>query len=196
MATARCDCPRGCNSTCYDSTCTVENAAVGKVATASTVYTKFGPCLAVDGITDVDNCMETAQGDLNPFWRVDLGQEFIVHFMTVHRRSRWSIRMEGLKIYVDEQLCDVIDKNKTEDNPSSDGSGPPVPINITCSTPLTGRYVTLVKYATNKGPPQYLETLSVCEVQVWGELLLFLLLPMCWVFVFLFLICISYICHD
>ncbi|XP_070193915.1 receptor-type tyrosine-protein phosphatase mu-like, partial [Littorina saxatilis] len=167
-----CDCRGGCdlNETCYNSECTLKNVAVGKVANSSTVYSNQVPCLAVDGITNVDQCTETDNSDLNPFWRVDLGQEFIVHFMTVYRRRHWSLRMVGLQIYVEDQLCDVIAENETTGNTSSVRSGSPVPINITCSTPLTGRYVTLVKNTTQKGLQYNPEIISVCEVQVWGRL--------------------------
>ncbi|XP_070193914.1 receptor-type tyrosine-protein phosphatase epsilon-like [Littorina saxatilis] len=165
-----CDCRAGCNlnETCYNSECTLKNVAVGKVANSSPVYGNQVPCLAVDGIINADQCTETAKDDLNPFWRVDLGQEFIIRFMTVYRRWAWSLRMVGLKIYVEDQLCDVIEENETTGNTSSVSSGSPVPISITCGTPLTGRYVTLVKNTTQVDLVYHREILSVCEVQVWA----------------------------
>ncbi|XP_070182662.1 probable maltase-glucoamylase 2, partial [Littorina saxatilis] len=74
--------------------------------------------------------------------------------------------MRGLKMYVDNQLCHTIG-DESYYTPPDDRR--PVPIHVQCNTPLTGRYVTLVKNFTGTVDTTFhYEILSVCEVQVWA----------------------------
>ncbi|XP_070183967.1 fucolectin-1-like, partial [Littorina saxatilis] len=168
-----CNCPGGCNLTdvCYTTDCTEKNVAVGKRAESSSLYSNSHPaCRAVNGITDSDgDCVETAQNDVNPFWRVDLGQTYTVQHMTIYGRAKWFLRMRGLKMYVDYQLCNTIGYESYYYY-SSPGGIPPVRINVQCNTPLTGRHVTLVKNFTGTVDTTFhYEILNVCEVQVWAK---------------------------
>ncbi|KAK7089652.1 hypothetical protein V1264_024290 [Littorina saxatilis] len=168
MSQTGCNCTGSCNmiDACYTTDCSEKNVAVGKTADSSPLYSNSHPaCVAVNGITDSDgDCVETAQNDVNPFWRVDLGQNYTIQNMTIYGRASWFGRMRGLKMYVDHQLCHTIG----DESYYTPHDGRPVPINVQCNTPLTGSHVTLVKNFTGTVDILHYEILSVCEVQVWA----------------------------
>ena len=78
--------------------CTV-NVAYGKAADISSRYTGrlSGPaCVAVNGrtstimrtVSETDvNCVHSDLDDLNPWWQVDLGQNYSVSSITIYRRG-------------------------------------------------------------------------------------------------------------
>nr|KAG5701664.1 hypothetical protein BaRGS_027822 [Batillaria attramentaria] len=78
-----------------------DNVALHKKATMSSTYIKSGDAsLAVNGNTGTTfsgpgytrdarqwNCIHTADGESNPYWEVDLGQNFQIDHITIFRRS-------------------------------------------------------------------------------------------------------------
>ena len=68
-----------------------ENVAVGKVATMSSFnlpQSRHSACLAVNGQADNDTrCTESASGDYNSTWEVDLGQPYVIKAIVIYRRD-------------------------------------------------------------------------------------------------------------
>ena len=76
--------------------------------------------------------------------------------------------MTGMRISVDDQLCDVLDPSEALGDTRSVAAGSPVPLYIRCNTSLTtGRVVTLVKTGTSTDNSDYY--MNICEVEVWGK---------------------------
>ena len=76
--------------------------------------------------------------------------------------------MTGIRISVDNQLCDVLDPSEARGDWRSVTAGSPVPIYVRCNTsPTTGRIVTLVKNGTFTDNLDYY--MNICEVEVWGK---------------------------
>ena len=86
------------------------NVAYGKAANISSRYSdsegQSGPaCVAVNGRTstsyrtvlqDEANCVYSADGDTNPWWQVDLGQNYSVSNITIYgRRGKAAFRPSG-----------------------------------------------------------------------------------------------------
>ncbi|XP_070193381.1 uncharacterized protein [Littorina saxatilis] len=110
-----------------------------------------------------DDCKLT-DDDYNPSLRVDLGHTFTIRNMTLYGRSWWFLRMLGIRIYVDDQLCHTIG-NESFWPPQA---GDPKPIHVLCNQPRIGRFVTLMKNCTGNNTCQQ-HAFSLCEVQVWED---------------------------
>ncbi|KAK7102887.1 hypothetical protein V1264_021045 [Littorina saxatilis] len=135
-----------------------------------------GPaCVAVNGRTDTmwvprnndnTNCVHTNEFDYAAFWLVDLGRNYTVTDITVFRRKGDPLRMSGMSVFVDNQLCYSF-LNRTAANIAA-LNALPERINITCPTPLTGRQVRFQKHGWDRNfdPGGYI--LNICEVQVWA----------------------------
>ncbi|XP_070193379.1 uncharacterized protein [Littorina saxatilis] len=80
--------------------------------------------------------------------------------------------MVGMAIFVDDELCDVIDKEEAKGNtPSLPGNvtNPPVPITIYCQpSPVLGSVVTLVKNTTRRYNYTFPYIINICEIEVWA----------------------------
>ena len=80
-------------------------------------------------------------------------------------------RMIGLQIYVDDQLCDVLDRSEALGDRQAVAARSPVPVYIRCSTsPTIGRVVTLVKNTTY-AYYYFVYPMNICEVEIWGKYL-------------------------
>ncbi|KAK7102728.1 uncharacterized protein [Littorina saxatilis] len=155
-----------CTEQCYSDDCKLKNVALCNSVVASTIKPGFQPaCVTVDGITGNDHgCLVTADDDYNPSLRVDLGHTFTIRNMTLYGRSWWFLRMLGIRIYVDDQLCHTIG-NESFWPPQA---GDPKPIHVLCNQPRIGRFVTLMKNCTGNNTCQQ-HAFSLCEVQVWED---------------------------
>ena len=79
--------------------------------------------------------------------------------------------MIGLQIYVDDQLCDVLDRSEALGDRQAVAARSPVPVYIRCSTsPTIGRVVTLVKNTTY-AYYYFVYPMNICEVEIWGKYL-------------------------
>ncbi|PVD35289.1 hypothetical protein C0Q70_06571 [Pomacea canaliculata] len=99
------------------------NVAVGKNSIASTTLKEPKPvsgpaCLANNGKTEstmvpipssAPECMSTAEGDLKPFWQVDLGEQYVVAGILIEwdnqMKSLFGIRvlLDGKQLYYSEK---------------------------------------------------------------------------------------------
>jgi len=166
-----CKCNNGYTASDDNEECKLENLALGKPAEQSSTYVGWGGAkslsadLAVDGNRDTNlnkvtsSCMHTHPGQgAGQWWRVDLQNQHSVHAVTITNRGDCcGDRLRNFKVFVDA--------TKT-----SPGQGrecvtvATIPqgatVQYTCSTPITGRYVTV-----------YLPVgiLQLCEVQVFGS---------------------------
>ncbi|XP_070193351.1 uncharacterized protein [Littorina saxatilis] len=156
-----------CEEQCYSDDCKLKNVALCKSVDSSSLKPFHQlECAAVDGITGTDyGCVETLDSDNNTYWRVDLGQTFTIPNITLYGRSFYFLRMLGIRIYVDDQLCHTIGVESSY--PQHNGN--PVPIHVQCNPPLTGSVVKLVKNCTSRTGSCQQHTFSLCEVQVWEE---------------------------
>ncbi|XP_025114507.1 uncharacterized protein LOC112576350 isoform X3 [Pomacea canaliculata] len=102
------------------------NVAVGKNSTASTTLDDPKPvsgpaCLANNGKTQstmlpisasAPECMSTAEGDLKPFWEVDLGEKYVVAGILIdwdnQMKARYGIKvlLDGRQIYYSDQTME------------------------------------------------------------------------------------------
>ncbi|XP_070193546.1 receptor-type tyrosine-protein phosphatase mu-like isoform X1 [Littorina saxatilis] len=182
QAELQCSCHNECgnNGTTFPSSNgNIVNVAYGKPANMSSVFQRDGgsgpACVAVNGRTDTmwvprnndnTNCVHTNEFDYAAFWLVDLGRNYTVTDITVFRRKGDPLRMSGMSVFVDNQLCYSF-LNRTAANIAA-LNALPERINITCPTPLTGRQVRFQKHGWDRNfdPGGYI--LNICEVQVWA----------------------------
>ncbi|XP_025108288.1 protein draper-like isoform X2 [Pomacea canaliculata] len=161
----------GCNACLSPDACTIINVALGKPTNISSLYSNGGynqvsgpPCLAVNGNTgstfkpintnsDSPACVHTADGDLFPFWEVDLGQQHVITNVTVYGRDEIDRNMlRNAKVTVDNKLCYTFAPDYHR----------PIATEITCNPPLVGRKVRIQKDNDTSLP-----FLALCQVQVW-----------------------------
>ena len=96
------------------------NVAYGKTANISSRYSDYqgesGPaCVAVNGrtstiyrtVSETDvNCVHSDLGDNNPWWQVDLGQNYSVSNITIYGRGgKLAFRSSGHLILPTNLLC-------------------------------------------------------------------------------------------
>ncbi|XP_070193356.1 uncharacterized protein [Littorina saxatilis] len=158
----------------------LENVALGKTAkvngadAAGSGRYNLPVSVAVNGVKDDDYCcVESNQYDYTPSLTVDLGQTYNISFITIYRRYAWTIRMVGMAIFVDDELCDVIDEEEALGDNSSLPyvTKQPVPITIYCkNSPVIGSVVTLAKKTTRRYHSIYFPYLiNICEIEVWAK---------------------------
>ncbi|XP_070184034.1 multiple epidermal growth factor-like domains protein 10 [Littorina saxatilis] len=149
--------------------CNKENVAYGKQAEISSRYpstgVKSGPaCVAVNGRTghmmkfpseDGTNCVHTEVNDNDPWWQVDLGQNYTVTDITIYSRQGEVQRLAGIRITIDDKEC----KKLPPDTYSYS-------LNHTtaCDTPLRGQVVKLSKVGITDSQ---IKIINFCEVQIW-----------------------------
>ncbi|XP_048237317.1 fucolectin-like [Haliotis rufescens] len=146
----------------------LNNLALGK-PTKSSTFTDYKD-KAVDGNREAafsgNSCWESQDGDMQPYWLVDLQSDFFLEYVTITNRGDcFGDRMHDLKIEVfaddpvlnpliPSQLCAMYD------GPMPDGATE----NISCSCAAQGRYIRIRglyrRYAT--------DLLTLCEVEVLG----------------------------
>ncbi|KAK7503476.1 hypothetical protein BaRGS_00005397, partial [Batillaria attramentaria] len=147
----------------------IENVAVGKEATMSSVLRAFQPpCLAVNGDTGTEwnleppNCVHSAQYDYSAWWEVDLGRDYIVQRITVFRHEFGRKRLADLQVTLDDQLCYSFPSHTQMEQLNT----LPEEIHILCESPLIGRFLKIAKVGTANN--SYYDVIDFCEVQVWG----------------------------
>ncbi|KAK7481940.1 hypothetical protein BaRGS_00026848 [Batillaria attramentaria] len=170
------DCSRNqgiiCGGVCRETPtqCPRENVALGTPATMSSRYKMSGDAsLAVNGNTGTTlsgpgftsdttqwNCIQTDDKDDTPYWEVDLGQNYNVKYITIFRRGGETgrNRMAGTEVTVDGKVCKRLTRADYQNER----------IDLTCTTPLTGRHVRLSRHGPYgaDGP-----SINLCELQVW-----------------------------
>lgn len=138
------------------------NMAIGKPTNASSsLFGRYPSSRAVDGNSNTTfnskSCMHTDK-DLNPFLRIDLQKQSVVEMVLIWNRGDCcSERLNNVKVTVGDDptgmnnlLCGSAG-NTTEVNP----------INVKCSSILSGQYV----HIRIPGP----QFLTICEVEVIGS---------------------------
>ncbi|XP_067663577.1 fucolectin-like [Haliotis asinina] len=150
----------------YDDSGIPNNLALGKPTSSST----FGNTKdrAVDGNREShfykNSCWESQEGDMQPYWMVDLQSDFLLDYITITNRGDCcGDRMHDLKIevftddpiqnpLVPSQLCFMYD------GPMPTGATE----NISCSCTAQGRYVRI--QSLDRRPER--DRLTLCEVEV------------------------------
>ncbi|XP_069126483.1 scavenger receptor class F member 1-like isoform X1 [Argopecten irradians] len=149
------------------------NVAVGKPASQSSTYHRYGPDKAVDNCTQLyvesGCCSHTDPNNrtTNAHWDVDLGQLMTIDDITIYYRAGYATRFAGYQIYV---------YNTTGVQPTlcySDMSSniSDVKLTVTHQCPYVTRYVQVYNYRVNNKRHEWYSdnaVLELCEVQVWG----------------------------
>ncbi|XP_041361191.1 uncharacterized protein LOC121377317 isoform X2 [Gigantopelta aegis] len=141
------------------------NWAKGKVASQSTTFQSNSARHAIDGnfFCEADvPFSETNVNDQNPWWMVDLLSTFSITAVKLYNRADCcQYRLKNLAIEILKQADDtlpVLCCNLTREYIETHRK-------FFCTPPLEGRYVRIRKY----GPVPFGETLSFCEVKVFGS---------------------------
>lgn len=129
------------------------NIAIDKNASQSSVMLKHFPSLAVDGRVG-GKCSRTNYEE-NPWWRVDLQDEYSIMAIVISDCCNDSMRNVGVHVGFSEsielnEICERIEVLKENHV-------------ILCPSDLSGRYVHLGVRGRNK-------SLSICEVKVYQAL--------------------------
>ncbi|KAL8589407.1 hypothetical protein ACOMHN_021559 [Nucella lapillus] len=139
------------------------NVARGKTYSQSSAYPDQGPSSrAANGDTGGDffsaNCIHTAQdGDLNPWWEVDLGQPYPVYNIDLWARTNFEARLYPSDVTVDGQTCAAI-TNATSPRTRKK--------TVTCPVIMKGRTVRVTRHAISREIVPN-RTLNMCEVEIW-----------------------------
>uniref|UniRef100_A0A8C6TPQ9 Si:ch211-215k15.4 n=1 Tax=Neogobius melanostomus TaxID=47308 RepID=A0A8C6TPQ9_9GOBI len=144
---------------------TYPNVALRGKATQSDTYDSIHGAAynAIDGNRESNllagSCTHTEE-QTNPWWRVDLLEEYIVTSITVTNRGDCCPeRLDGAEIHVGNSLL-----NNGNDNPLA-AVLPSIPagrsLNIDFTRRVDGRYVNVILTGFNR-------TLTLCEVEVYG----------------------------
>ncbi|KAK7102386.1 hypothetical protein V1264_020611 [Littorina saxatilis] len=155
------------------------NVAYGKSASMSSVFDRDGgsgpACAAVNGRTgtvwktkkfsDV-NCVHTADFNYKAWWQVDLGHSYTVTDITIYRRKDCALRMSGMGVYVDGQVCHSFPNRSAATNVEL--LALPEKIDVTCTTPLRGSVVRFEKHGNDQTYEGGSYIINLCEVQVWA----------------------------
>nr|XP_034316215.1 protein crumbs homolog 1 [Crassostrea gigas] len=135
------------------------NIALGKPATQSTTFNDNNATYAVDGNRGTDNvenkCTNTAVGDSNPWWRVDLQAVYNITSVRILNRENMSFLLRDVTVTVGLTESDL---NTHCGFFAGPGNASQLVV-IDCSTSPQGRFVKISK--TTDG-------LTFCEVDVFG----------------------------
>ncbi|KAL8606158.1 hypothetical protein ACOMHN_067141 [Nucella lapillus] len=105
------------------------------------------------------NCIHTAvNGDLSPWWEVDLGQPYPVYNIDVWARTDFQRRLYPFTITVDNQFC--------ASATASDFPGNTRTKTVTCSTILSGQRVRITRQASSSDSI-YERILNMCEMEIY-----------------------------
>jgi hypothetical protein len=117
------------------------NVSQGKAATASSLWGGTSAGLAVDGATQADwPNFHCAEGDFNPWWKVDLGRfELIKSVVLWNRTQCCQIRLRDL-------IVEILDENEhilyVSPRINPDGiEGGPVSLTLTLDSAVRGQFV-------------------------------------------------------
>nr|XP_019929678.1 uncharacterized protein LOC105345276 [Crassostrea gigas] len=150
----------------YDIVCTVlPNIASHKPAAQSSTQNKYNASYAVDGNrgtnVGVDKCAHTADGDMNPWWRVDLQDVYKVSSVRILNRGKDQYNTD-----LSHQLRNItvtVGLTESDVNTSCGVFAGPGTLSqlvvIDCPTLPWGRFVKISKTT---------EFLTLCEVDVFG----------------------------
>ncbi|XP_066934153.1 uncharacterized protein [Clytia hemisphaerica] len=139
-----------------------KDIAVNKIASQSSIKHNGFPSRAVDGNFNFQwekgSCMHTNE-ERDPWWRVDLGKEYIVTDVTIINRGEHGDRFKDVQVHVGQHL-DIKRNPVCHDRvrQAQDGEA----IRLTCDPPIPGQFVGVQMYG--KG------ILSMCEVVVASRL--------------------------
>ncbi|XP_067678531.1 uncharacterized protein [Haliotis asinina] len=162
-ATSGCQ-PADCSRGWSGPSCQKENIALNRTTSASSIY--MASSRAVDGgkggILSGGSCFHSAYTDFritSAWWRVDLGQETLVHDVSIYFRTDYIVRRSGIQIYIADT-----DGSPTDGINCYTVSGTDIPdvLNATCTG--EGRY--LVLYTTVKSTGDSVPIMDFCEVEV------------------------------
>uniref|UniRef100_K1RE62 Neurogenic locus notch-like protein n=1 Tax=Magallana gigas TaxID=29159 RepID=K1RE62_MAGGI len=140
------------------------NIAIGKPAEQSSTFHDYNAANAVDGNRGtnflVHKCAHTADGDTNPWWRVDLQTVYYITSVRILNRGEdqytdVSFRLQGVTVTVGLTESDVYTPCGFFAGP---GSASQLVV-IDCPTSPQGRFVKISKTT---------EYLTLCEVDVFG----------------------------
>ncbi|XP_041347216.1 uncharacterized protein LOC121367133 [Gigantopelta aegis] len=104
--TSGCDDVTGCSGNCKKGwsgpTCNMNNLALNKPASQSSHYNgdETPSSNGVDGdYTETTSCILTDVYQNNSWWEVDLGEPHYIHEVTVHFRTDYKPRRNGVHVY-------------------------------------------------------------------------------------------------
>ncbi|XP_046557693.1 fucolectin-1-like [Haliotis rubra] len=148
-------------------TCIVNNLALNKPTSSSTSAHLKGR--AIDGNRDSTflnhSCFQSQDGDMQPYWMVDLQSDFVLEYLTITNRGDCcGGRMHNLKIevFTDDPVQNPLTPSHLcamYDGPMAGGATE----NISCSCAAQGRYVR-VRGLDRKSEK---DLLTLCEVEVY-----------------------------
>uniref|UniRef100_A0A7M5WWB1 Hemicentin-1 n=2 Tax=Clytia hemisphaerica TaxID=252671 RepID=A0A7M5WWB1_9CNID len=139
-----------------------KNLAYRKAASQSSIKHNGFPSRAVDGNFNFQwekgSCMHTNE-ERDPWWRVDLGKEYIVTDITIMNRGEHGERFNNVQVHVGQYL-DIKSNPVCHERIVSSKDGEV--IRLSCDPPIPGRFLSVQMYG--KG------ILSMCEVVVASRL--------------------------
>uniref|UniRef100_A0A3Q1ASQ2 Fucolectin tachylectin-4 pentraxin-1 domain-containing protein n=1 Tax=Amphiprion ocellaris TaxID=80972 RepID=A0A3Q1ASQ2_AMPOC len=143
--------------TCYGGKRPLPNVALKGEATQSSTLSGAAASKAIDGRRNSYYsdwfCSHTAEGQTDPWWRLDLRQTFvIVSIKVTNRGDCCAERLDGAEIRVGNSL-----QNNGNDNPSSQINTTLLPCD---GGSMEGRFVNVIIPGKSK-------TLTLCEVEVY-----------------------------
>ena len=103
----------------------------------------------------------TTTSDELSWWRVDLSTTYTVHRVIIHNRNRERRRILNTTVYVSNDKTGHFN-NSNMCNTVGQYSNDMLVINLTCTSYLAGRYVTLKHNVLG-------ESMNFCEIEVIGE---------------------------
>ncbi|XP_048255253.1 fucolectin-like [Haliotis rufescens] len=150
----------------------LQNIAKNKPTNASTLFdTKHQPSAAVDGDLRArwssGSCFHGKNGDLSPWWQVDLLDTYIV--VEVRVTSRQDCCPErlhdfSLDMYQADPMVNHYLSSQLRYMYSGAVTEPGTTVAIQCTSPVTGRYLRVSGKKTKKRN----DMLQFCEVEVFG----------------------------
>uniref|UniRef100_A0AAQ5XJ71 Fucolectin tachylectin-4 pentraxin-1 domain-containing protein n=1 Tax=Amphiprion ocellaris TaxID=80972 RepID=A0AAQ5XJ71_AMPOC len=147
---------------CYLSGNLVHNVALHQKATQSSENSQLGAAgHAVDGKRDASfqrgSCTHTEE-ESDPWWRVDLENEYTIAAVTVTNRDEHENMLDGAEIWIGNS----IDTNNIKNRCAVISHIPKGRTFYFSCSPAKGRYVTVLLRGSKK-------VLSLCEVEVFGK---------------------------
>ncbi|KAL8560997.1 hypothetical protein ACOMHN_050077 [Nucella lapillus] len=138
------------------------NVARGKTYNQSSKWDTQGPSSkAANGQTGGSfptNCIHTAEnGDLNPWWEVDLDQPYPVYNIDLWARATFKQRLYPFVITVDNKTCAKVTTFSSDTRNQT----------VTCSAIMKGQTVRITRQS-NTGESNGDMTLNMCEMEIYG----------------------------
>lgn len=145
------------------------NVSEGKTATASASYGGTNPASVVDGVTDLGhpNHWHSANGDLDPWWMVDLGEVSIIKEIVLWNRvDCCQLRLQDITVEILDPAQGVGYKSALL-NPGNELSGP-ASITLTLGAPTPGQFVRVTRISS---APTSHDTyaFALAEVEVFAD---------------------------